>query len=347
MKYWTLEKRLTGFSLALGAVLFLLPGASSSAAAPWPSKTVSSGANQGGFMSDGDPINMATGEYYFLDLGGPLPLDFGLYYGSQMDSKRYRDGLPSRFSGNRRGTLTGDISRYPAGIFVELGQGTEIVIQEGAEGWEAAPFERVRYQFKETIGYYYLMDPVEELVHTFKKAQAGFKYTPTAILSRSSGGTIGEDQSSNADISPNGRYVVFHSVATNMVSNPDTKDDNEWDVYRHDRKTGMTVLVSVRPTATEFRETATEPRAQGAATSAGPSPSPPTTPKEEVRERRASSVPSKGRGKRTSRYRERSGSAERGGPCLTSSSSRASTPASGSARARRAGGISRSSGDSC
>jgi uncharacterized repeat protein (TIGR01451 family) len=58
---------------------------------------------------------MATGEFHFvrdlLNLGGPLALEFRLYYGSGMDAKRSRDGLPPKFSANLRGT----ISRNPDG----------------------------------------------------------------------------------------------------------------------------------------------------------------------------------------------------------------------------------------
>ena len=56
-----------------------------------------------------DPISMATGEYYFfmdlLSLGGRFPLDFRLYYGSQVEPTRMPHGLPLRFLGNHRITL--------------------------------------------------------------------------------------------------------------------------------------------------------------------------------------------------------------------------------------------------
>jgi LPXTG-site transpeptidase (sortase) family protein len=55
------------------------------------------------------------------------------------------------------------------------------------------------------------------------------------------GGGIGYG-SQSPSITPDGRYVAFHSGATNLVAN----DTNVyWDVFVHDRTTGATTLVSV------------------------------------------------------------------------------------------------------
>jgi Tol biopolymer transport system component len=57
-----------------------------------------------------------------------------------------------------------------------------------------------------------------------------------------SGGAQGNLGSTNSRISRDGRYVVFHSAATNFVP-PDTNAN--LDIFRHDRATGATTRVSV------------------------------------------------------------------------------------------------------
>ena len=62
------------------------------------------------------------------------------------------------------------------------------------------------------------------------------------ILSTPSSGQSNGD-SSFADISADGRYVVFHSDATNLTGGADGNDS--WDVFLHDRETGSTERISV------------------------------------------------------------------------------------------------------
>ncbi|MBL7163451.1 MAG: RHS repeat protein [Anaerolineales bacterium] len=124
-------------------------------------------------LSTGDPISAATGEYYFymdpFDLGGPLPLSFHLYYGSQVDAKRFGDGLPKRFFYNHRIALIQAKQLDPQAIFIEGRLGEEIGFYQTATGWEVRERESVRYQLQETADYYYFMDPIEQRVYTFKK----------------------------------------------------------------------------------------------------------------------------------------------------------------------------------
>ena len=61
-------------------------------------------------------------------------------------------------------------------------------------------------------------------------------------------GSEGNDDSSSSDISATGRYVIFTSVATDIVRN----DANGYeDLFVHDRVAGSTRLVSVRPNGTQ------------------------------------------------------------------------------------------------
>jgi len=58
-------------------------------------------------------------------------------------------------------------------------------------------------------------------------------------------GTQGNGQSWAPSISANGRYVAFHSLASNLGLGVDTYFGN--DLFVHDRQTGMTELVNVDP----------------------------------------------------------------------------------------------------
>lgn len=64
----------------------------------------------------------------------------------------------------------------------------------------------------------------------------------TERVSRDSAGNQGDDESGFPTISANGRYVAFHSLATNLVAD-DTND--AFDVFLHDRRKGTTMRVSV------------------------------------------------------------------------------------------------------
>ncbi len=73
----------------------------------------------------------------------------------------------------------------------------------------------------------------------------------TERVSVSSSGGQGNDESGAPDMSPDGRFISFHSVASNLVAG----DTNGFlDAFRHDRLTGTTDLVSV--SSTGFQGTA-------------------------------------------------------------------------------------------
>jgi Tol biopolymer transport system component len=63
------------------------------------------------------------------------------------------------------------------------------------------------------------------------------------LISRSFDGTTGANADCDSpDISPDGRFVVFRSMATNLVSSIDT--NGEPDIFLHDRLTGAMTLLS-------------------------------------------------------------------------------------------------------
>ena len=76
-------------------------------------------------------------------------------------------------------------------------------------------------------------------------------------VSQSSSGEQASGSSRNARISPDGRYVVFESIANNLV--PGDSNANV-DVFRHDRVTGETVRVSVATGGGQGTGASSDPR---------------------------------------------------------------------------------------
>jgi Tol biopolymer transport system component len=70
----------------------------------------------------------------------------------------------------------------------------------------------------------------------------------TTRVSVDSQGDEGDGPSYNPSISSDGRYVAFESEATNLV---DPDDNNESDIFIHDRATGQTTRISVDSTGAQ------------------------------------------------------------------------------------------------
>ena len=195
----------------------------------------------------GDPINAATGEYFFtmnpFNLGGPLPVVFSLFYGSQMDAKRYPDGLPSVFAG----THTGGVTRYtdltPEEAFVDTGAGKEYGFHKNGTTWETFSLEGVRCTLRETGGFFYLLQPEKDLVYTYEKEAIPWSMATAERISENSEGEEADSSSERGCVSEGGLYVAFVSNATNLVSSSDTNYGG--DIFIRDRRTGSVSLVSV------------------------------------------------------------------------------------------------------
>ncbi len=125
-----------------------------------------------------DPISAATGEYYFrenlFDLGGILPVEFNLFYGTQMEFKPMGDGFPysralAGFRGSHRIYLReSDVHGTPI-IIAEMGLGQEIGFKYGDNGWEVFGREPIKYQLIQTERSFYLLDPIKEWVYIFMR----------------------------------------------------------------------------------------------------------------------------------------------------------------------------------
>lgn len=70
----------------------------------------------------------------------------------------------------------------------------------------------------------------------------------TELISKASDGTQGNNQSFKPAITPDGRYVLFASLSSNLVEN-DT--NNQYDIFVHDRITGITERVNVAHDGTQ------------------------------------------------------------------------------------------------
>ena len=78
----------------------------------------------------------------------------------------------------------------------------------------------------------------------------------TTRVSVSSAGVTADVSASSGDLSADGRYAVFASSATNLRDGVATSGVH---VYRHDRTTGQTVLVSVTPTGAPGNDVSRDP----------------------------------------------------------------------------------------
>lgn len=205
---------------------------------PVPGNTLTSGDVGSTTLTTGDPINAATGEFYFsrnfLDLGGPMSLRFDLYYGSLLERSNEDSissalsNLPDGFSTNLRPWLAEYPFTDPPMVYVNLGMGREAGFRKTGSGWQVFDEESIRYQLQKAAGpTYYLLDPAQGWVYVFGDCYAGADISicaqPLYITDRS-GNRLTFDGNSVADglgrelkidlpnsvSDQNGRKVVFN-----------------------------------------------------------------------------------------------------------------------------------------
>jgi len=82
----------------------------------------------------------------------------------------------------------------------------------------------------------------------------------TRRVSVDSSGNQGNDESSDASISADGRFVAFQSLATNLAAGDINRS---LDAFRHDRQTGVTTLVSVNSSGIQGRGDSCDPSIAG------------------------------------------------------------------------------------
>lgn len=141
-----------------------------------------------------------------------------------------------------------------------LGDTTRVSVATGGaqadwQSWNAAISGDGRYVAFESIATNLVIGDTngqeDVFVHDRQTGQG-----ETIRASIASDGVEGNGISDNPVISDDGRYVAFHSAATNLV-NGDT--NAEWDIFVHDTLTEQTVRVSVASNGTQGYRTSEDP----------------------------------------------------------------------------------------
>lgn len=154
-----------------------------------------------------DPVNMATGEFYFtknlLSLGGPLPLGFGFAYSSGGGNVNGSDTTPQGLGG-MAGSFRRSHHAFVQRLFFDFGptfQSTQAFVRIGMEEdlafqlntttsqWEQLTDTPERHELIETATHYYVSDPGRDTVHIFIKA-AGEDAAPRTHVVDRNGNTL-------------------------------------------------------------------------------------------------------------------------------------------------------------
>ncbi len=149
------------------------------------------GTSYSSSTNTGDPVSAANGAFkYSLELdalGGPMELGFALHYRSDFQQLIYNsgngNGLPFRFWYSPYGVLEYHYDDEEKGPFAtaQVDEGDVVSFKLEQDEWvpaESGDFGKTdnvypfRWQLVETTGYFYLMDPLDQLVYIFKKVVA-------------------------------------------------------------------------------------------------------------------------------------------------------------------------------
>jgi RHS repeat-associated protein len=129
-------------------------------------------AEQLNAVHTGDPVSTATGEMTAaaadLSLGGPLPLQFGRYYASRLNTSSVASALGPNWMHNFDQQLW--ISGSSATVV--LYQGKLVRFQQSGGGWKLDGNEAFSYQMVSTGGTYQFLDLANALIYTFSSTGA-------------------------------------------------------------------------------------------------------------------------------------------------------------------------------
>jgi len=156
-------------------------------------------------------------------------------------------------------TLTGSASTtgWSVKYFDALTDGNNITTKVTGAGWSSpllAPGESVEVRFEVMPNYAVSSGSWREVVLTVTatadpsmydsglRAITNVFHGTTEVVSVNDAGTLGNQVSTSASISQDGRYVAFASTASNL--SPDDTNGNTQDIFVHDRQTHTTRLVS-------------------------------------------------------------------------------------------------------
>lgn len=171
--------------------------------------------------------------------------------GSEADSSSYNpsisaDGRYAAFESLATNLVPGD-TNGSRDIFVldrQTNQTTRAsVASNGSQGDSDSYYPRISADGRYVAFYSYADNLAPGDANGYADVFVRDRHTgQTTLVSVASDGTQGNSASVVPSISPDGRYVAFHSPSTNLVAG----DTNGYlDVFVHDRQTGQTIRVSV------------------------------------------------------------------------------------------------------
>ncbi|RLA73115.1 MAG: hypothetical protein DRG24_01155, partial [Epsilonproteobacteria bacterium] len=139
-------------------------------------------------LSLGDPISARTRSYYFhvpmFNLGGSLPVKFGLVYQSRANIRSHNYFLPSIPRLKRWGTSSVYMYRWGEGEDEILFENSE---SDGSGDWQNGPYSTYQYDLQEVAGagnWFYMLDPSDQTIYMFEKDSNADDGTPSAQVSR-------------------------------------------------------------------------------------------------------------------------------------------------------------------
>lgn len=159
--------------------------------------------NLGTTFDAADPISMATGEFFFtqqlLDLGGPLPLGFGIAYSSGGGTATGGIETTPQGLGGMAGKFRRSHHAFVQRIEIDFGPGfqfTQAFVRIGltedlgfqlntaTSTWEQLSDKTERQELIETTDFFYVSDPGSGVVHIFRKAVGEDAAPRTHIVDR-------------------------------------------------------------------------------------------------------------------------------------------------------------------
>ena len=185
--------------------------------------------------------------------------------GTQANANSYRpfisaDGRYVAFTSRATNLVSGDTNGFPDVFVHDLQTGEtsrDSIASDGTQGnnWSGSSYVSADGRYvafdsnasnlvnEDTNGYF------DSFVHDRQTGE-------TTRISIASDGTQGNEGSSSPSISADGRYVAFHSFASNLVES----DTNGYsDVFVHDRQTGETTRISIASDGTQGNEGSSSP----------------------------------------------------------------------------------------
>jgi RHS repeat-associated protein len=123
--------------------------------------------SRGGIIAPQDPVWVSSRRFFITEpvfnLGGPLPVTYSLYYPAPYGTSIVQDYTPVL-------SYTGGNSAF---VMLFGWDKSTFSLSKSGGAWSDNPGTSRAYSLKETNWYFYLVDPVDELVYVFAKPSGG------------------------------------------------------------------------------------------------------------------------------------------------------------------------------